>query len=465
MINSNKKFGVSDKIGYMFGDFGNDFFFIFVASFLMLFYTDIMGISGAIVGVLFLVARVWDAIMDVAWGRFIDSRKPGEKGKFKPWMMRMSLPLVIFGVLMFTKIPGMSNQFHMIYAFATYIIWGSLYSTVNIPYGSMASVITGDPTERASLSTFRSIGAAIAGTIVSVVVPLVIFVNNKADAGRFSMIAIVFAVLAMGCYSLCYFLTTERIVSQDAGKKLYWRVTLAGMKRNKPLIALICAALVLLVSTMLVSAMNSYMFKDYFHNTKALSIAGLISAVTPILLAPFIAPIIKRFGKKESASVAVFIAAIAYFVLFLFPGKNVTLFLGVMFIGYLGIGLFNTTIWAFVTDVIDYQEYLTDTREDATIYSMYSFARKIGQAVAGGLSGAALSAVGYVAGAPAQTEQVASSLKSFATLIPAIAYLIVFLILTFVYPLNKKKLEELTSNLKERHEIKAKNAEIIANQE
>ena len=214
-----KKFGVGDKIGYMFGDFGNDFFFIFVASFLMLFYTDIMGISGAMVGVLFLVARVWDAVMDVTWGRFIDSRKSGKNGKFKPWMMRMALPLVIFGVLMFTKIPGMSNQFYLVYAFASYILWGSLYSTVNIPYGSMASVITGDATERASLSTFRSIGAAIAGVIVSTVVPLVVFVNNKADAGRFSMIAIVFAVLAMCCYSLCYFLSTERIVSQGTGKK------------------------------------------------------------------------------------------------------------------------------------------------------------------------------------------------------------------------------------------------------
>lgn len=458
-----KKFGTSDKIGYMFGDFGNDFFFLFVASYLMLFYTDIMGISGAVVGILFLVARIWDAFMDVAWGRFIDSRKSGKNGKFKPWMMRMSFPLAVFGVLMFTKIPGMPNQFYMIYAFATYIIWGSLYSTVNIPYGSMASVITGNSTERASLSTFRSVGSAIAGTIVSVIVPLIIFVNNKADAGRFSIISIVFAVLAMVCYSLCYFLTTERIVIQDSGQKLYWKVTLVGMKRNKPLISLISAALVLLVSTMLVQAMNSYMFKDYFNNTRALSVAGLLLSVTPILLAPFITPIIKKFGKKESASVAVLIASIAYFVLFLYSGKNVVPFLIVMFIGSLGIGLFNTTIWAFVTDVIDYQEYLTDTREDATIYSMYSFARKIGQAVAGGLSGAALSAIGYAAGASSQTEQVASSIKSFATLTPAIAYLIVFLILVFAYPLNKKKLEELTLNLKERHEIKAKNFEIISN--
>ena len=236
------------------------------------------------------------------------------------------------------------------------------------------------------------------------------------------------------------------------------------MKRNKPLIALIFAALVLLISTMLCSAMNAYMFKDYFHDTKALSIAGLIGAVTPILLAPFIAPIIKKFGKKESASVSVLLAAVSFFLLFIFPIKNVTVFLVILFIGYLGIGLFNTTIWAFVTDVIDYQEYLTDTREDGTIYSIYSFARKIGQAVAGGLSGLALTKVGYVGGAASQTDQVATSIKNFATLTPAIAYLIVFLILAFVYPLNKDKLTELTENLKERRETKAKNADIIEKQ-
>ena len=119
----------------------------------MVFYTDIFGISAAIVGTLFLVARLWDAVADVSWGRFIDTRKTTKNGKFKPWIFRMSFPLVITGVLMFVKIPGMSEGFYLGCAFVTYIFWGTLYSTVNIPYGSMASVITTDPVERTSLST------------------------------------------------------------------------------------------------------------------------------------------------------------------------------------------------------------------------------------------------------------------------------------------------------------------------
>jgi len=166
VVTSTIKFGLIDKLGYMFGDFGNDFFFIFASAFLMVFYTDVFGISPALTGMLFLVARLWDAVMDVAVGRFIDLRPTTKNGKFKPWIIRFAPILLIFGVLMFTKIPGLSNQFYLVYAFATYIIWGSLYSTVNIPYGAMASVITSDTVERASLSTFRSMGAALAGMIV-----------------------------------------------------------------------------------------------------------------------------------------------------------------------------------------------------------------------------------------------------------------------------------------------------------
>ena len=181
-----RPFGMRDKMGYLFGDFGNDFFFFLVSAFLMVYYTDVFGISAAFVGMLFLVARLWDAIADVTWGRFIDTRKTGKNGKFKPWIFRMSFPLVISGVLMFVHIPGMSNGFYEAYAFVTYILWGTLYSTVNIPYGSMASVITGDPVERTALSTFRTMGSMLASLIVNAVGPLIVFVDNKVRCKSYS---------------------------------------------------------------------------------------------------------------------------------------------------------------------------------------------------------------------------------------------------------------------------------------
>jgi len=314
VVLSDKKFGLRDKIGYMFGDFGNDFFFIFASSFLMVFYTDVLGIPPALSGTVFLVARFWDAFMDVAAGRFVDSRPTTKNGKFKPLIIRFAPVLVVFGVLMFTELPGLSSNAYLIYAFATYIIWGSLYSFVNIPYGSMASVITGDLVERASLSTFRSTGASLAGTTVSTVVPAVAFVNNKANANRFFTTAVVLAVFAMICYTLCYKLTTERIKTTNSKeKKSSLGVALKGLSKNRPFISQVCASLVLIIGQLFSGTLNTYLYKDYFKNTAALSLAGLITVLSIFIVGPVVAPLIKKFGKKESASVAVLFTSIGYF--------------------------------------------------------------------------------------------------------------------------------------------------------
>jgi GPH family glycoside/pentoside/hexuronide:cation symporter len=451
---STREFGLRDKLGYMFGDFGNDFFFIFASSFLMVFYTDVFGISPALTGLVFLIARLWDAFMDVTAGRFIDSRETTKNGKFKPWIIRFAPILLVFGVLMFTKIPGLSNQFYLVYAFATYIIWGSLYSFVNIPYGSMASVITGDSVQRASLSTFRSMGAALAGVVISTVVPMVAFIGNKADANRFFIVAVIMAVLAMTCYTLCYKLSTERIVAAKSSENKGSIITsLKGLTKNRPFLALVSASLVLIIAMLLSGSLNTYLYKDYFENTKALSLSGFVTILNVLIVAPSVAPIIKKFGKKESASAALLFSAAAYFLLYLIPIKEAYIFVALAFIANLGYTFFNFMLWAFVTDVIDYQEAITGKREDGTVYSFYSFARKVGQAIAGVCGGLALQMAGYVK-APHQTAEVASNIRSLATLIPAIAYLVVFLCIAFWYPMTKQKLDKLAKDLEEKRALK-----------
>lgn len=451
---NNRRFGLRDKMGYLFGDFGNDFFFILASSFLMVFYTDVYGISAAAVGGLFLIARLWDAIADVTWGRFIDTRKAGAKGKFKPWIFRMSFPLVVTGVLMFVHIPGMSDGFYLAYAFVTYILWGTLYSTVNIPYGSMASVITSDPVERTSLSTFRSLGASLAGLIINVVGPLIIFVDNKADANRFFLTAVIFAILSLSCYMACYSLSTERITSSNNSKvKTNFRATLKGFTKNKPLIWILIASLAIMTCFMLTGAVNVYLFKDYFGSAKALSMMGLIQTATIFITMPLIKPLVARFGKKETASAGLLLAAIVYALLYFMPNLSVNQFIGVMTVASFGTAFFNMTIWAFVTDVIDYHEYLTGLREDGTVYSVYSFARKVGQAIAGGLGGFAISAVGYNAGLKAQSQDTLQGVHTLATLLPAVMVFIVFLILVFLYPLNKKRTLQLATDLTEKRTL------------
>ena len=274
-----RPFSMKDKIGYMFGDFGNDFFFMLVSAFLMVYYTDIFGLDAGTVGVLFLVARLWDAIADVTWGRFIDSRKTKKygkiQGKFKPWIFRMSVPLVISGVLMFIYIPGMSSGFYYAWAYITYILWGTLYATVNIPFGSMASVMTSDPVERTTLSTFRTMGAMLASLIINAVGPLIVFVDNKIDANRMLMAAVLFGILAIACYLACVTLTTERIeVPEKQPEKGAFMKSLKGLVKNRPLIAILAASLLFMMNTMLVNSVNVYLFKDVFKNASALSIFG-----------------------------------------------------------------------------------------------------------------------------------------------------------------------------------------------
>ena len=447
-VNTVRPFGWRDKFGYLFGDFGNDFFFILAAAFLMVFYTDIFGINPAQVGLLFMIARLWDAFADMAWGRFIDTRKATKNGKFRPWILRMSVPLVVVGVLMFVTIPGMSDGFYLAYAYVTYIIWGTLYSTVNIPYGSMASVMTADPVERTSLSTWRTAGAQCAGLIINVVGPMILFIDNKPDAGRFFLAACIFGGLAIACYLACYKLTVERIVIDEENKpKVNMGKTMKGLVKNKPLIAFLVAALAFMVVLMLVGTVNVYLFKDYFTSAQALSLVGLLQSVVVFVAMPFISPLVKKFGKKEVASSGLLLAAVVYAVLYFLPGLTSMQFVAVLTIAMFGYGVFNLVVWAFVTDVIDYHEYLTGLREDGTVYAIYSMARKIGQAVAGGIGGVAIAAVGYQAGASAQSAETLSGIHTLGTLVPAIVLGVVFLIFVFFYPLNKKRTLQLAEDL------------------
>ncbi len=443
-----RPFGLRDKIGYLMGDFGNDFFFFLVSSYLMVFYTDVFHINAATVGILFTVARLWDAFADVTWGRYIDTRPASKNGKFRPWILRMSFPLVISGILMFVTIPGRSDGFYLAWAFVTYIVWGTLYSTVNIPYGSMASVITDKPQERTSLSTWRTAGSMLGSLIINAGAPLIVLVDNKLDANRMFMAAVIFGILSICCYITCYKLSTERItISEQAHENMNLKATLGGLLKNKPLLWILVASLLLMTNAMFIGTVNVYLFKDYFASTAALSTYGVVQSVASFAVMPLIAPLVSRFGKKEISSFGLTLAAVAYYALFFMKDLSGMGFVAVAAIGLFGTAFFNTVVWAFVTDVIDYHELLTGLREDGTVYSIYSFSRKVGQAVAGGLGGFAISAVGYNAAKAVQTSDTLNGIHTLGTLIPAIVYTLILLVMLFLYPLNKKRTAEMSAEL------------------
>ena len=176
-------FGMKDKLGYMFGDFGNDFTFILSSSFMLKFYTDVMGIDAAVVGLLMMAARFIDAFTDVTMGQIVDRSKPTKDGKFKPWIKRMCGPVAIASFLIYQSgFANMAYGFKVFWMVITYILWGSIfYTSINIPYGSMASAVSADPKDRAELSTWRTIGATLAGLVIGVGTPMFAYetVNGK----------------------------------------------------------------------------------------------------------------------------------------------------------------------------------------------------------------------------------------------------------------------------------------------
>ena len=457
-----KPFGLKDKMGYMLGDFGNDFTFLFASGFLMIFYTKVLGLSGAIVGTIFLVSRIVDAFTDIGMGRLVDTLKSAKDGRFRPWIRRMSIPVVIASILMFMYlVKDWSYSAKVVYAFITYILWGSIcYTGINIPYGSMAAVLSGDATDRASLSTFRSIGATLAGLIIGVVSPLLIYKTDTAGnevlvPQNFTILAIIYGGLALVCYFLCYKFCTERVqvVEEPAVKTKNSGLKLVkALFSNRGLLSIIGAALLLLLAMLLSQTMNPYLFMDYFKNGKVLSIIGIINTIAVLLVSPFVTKLSKRFGKKEVGSISVLFTSIMYFILYVLKIQGVTAFIIFYFIATIGFSIFNVIIWAFIADVIDHQEVKTHKREDGTIYAVYSFARKLGQALAGGIGGFALTAIGYVSEATTQTEAVRDNIYRVSTIVPALSYLGVALIMIFAYPLSKKRVEENIATLKARRE-------------
>lgn len=460
----NRRFGLRDKIGYMFGDIGNDFYFVTVGTFLTVFYTDVLGIAGAVVGFLFLGARFWDGITDIMMGRIVDTSKPNKNGKFRPWIRRMAIPLAISGILLFAPVSGLDMTTRIIYVCITYILYGMAYTGVNIPYGSMSSVMSSDPAERASLSTFRNVGSSLSSAVVNFIVPIFCFVTitdasgaplQKPDGNRFLFIMIVFAILAVAAHFLCFHLCTERINTESSSIQKSddgMKTVLKGILKNKPLIVLLLVSIILLLSQQITGTMNTYVYTQYFQNSGLLSIVGILMTVCTLSLAPFISKIVGRFGKKASVVVAALSSALFYFLLGVMQTENVYVYLAVSLLATFGAAFFNTIVWALVLDVIDYQELVTGYRSDATIYATYSFSRKIGQALAGGLSGLSLTLIGYISSSAGevvvQSPQTVHNIYNVATFVPALTYLLIGMIVFAFYPLTKKKLAEINEKLR-----------------
>ena len=456
--NTIRPFGVKDKVGYMFGNVANDLTFIMASMFLTVFYTDVLHIDAGLVGAMFLLSRVVDAFTDTAMGRIADKVKAGKGGKFKPWLLRMCGPVALASFLMYqTSIANVDMWIRVVYMFGTYLLWGSVcYTAINIPYGSMASVMSSEADDRAALSTFRGVGSLIPQVLVGVVMPMFLYVKLEdgtqvVNPSAFPVVALILAIASAGCYLLCYHMCTERIEVDDEQKEnVTFGQTIKALFANRALIGIVIVYISFLGAQMLNQTINNYIFKDYFNNTMGLTVINAAGFVPALALAPLAVPLSSKFGKREVGIIAAIMGSVSYALLFFLHTSNMWLYVILSIVGSLGFGLFNLIIWAFISDIIDDHEVKTGVREDGTIYAVCSFSRKIGQAIASAMGGWSLALIGYVEGAAKQTEAVNNGIYNIATLIPATLYIIVGVVLAFVYTLNKKKVLENAEILKAR---------------
>ena len=453
-----RPFGWKDRVGYMLGNVANDFTFIFASLYLQVFYTDVLGISAGLVGTMFLLARIVDAFTDTAMGRICDKTKATRNGKFRPWLLRACGPVALASFLMYqTWATNLPMTLRIVYMFVTYLFWGSIcYTCINIPYGSMASVMSNESDDRASLSTFRGVGSMIPQILIGVVVPMFLYTTLEdgtkiANASAFPVVALITSIAAAVLYVVCYFMCTERVKVSEGSKSISFADTLKALAGNRALIGIALVFICYLGAQMLNQTINNYIFKDYFGNTMGLSVMNAAGFAPALILAPCAVPLTRKFGKKELGIIASAMGTVAFGGLFLARTTNMWLYTVVSIVGLLGFGLFNLIIWAFVSDVIDDQEVRTGTRDDGTIYAVCSFARKLGQAIASALGGWSLGWIGYVEGSlSGQTDAVRNGIYNIATLVPMILYLAVGICLIVIYPLSKKKVAENTAVLKER---------------
>jgi GPH family glycoside/pentoside/hexuronide:cation symporter len=452
-----RPFGFRDKLGYLFGDFGNDFTFILSSSFLLKFYTDVMGVSAYVVGIAMMVARFVDAFTDVAMGRICDKSRVTRAGKFKPWILRMCAPVAIASFLIYqSSLADMSLAFKIMWLFVTYILWGSIfYTSINIPYGSMASAISREPEDRQSLSTFRSVGSTLAGVIVGVGVPLFAYntVNGQTllSGAKFTTISGIFSILAIICYILCYFLVTERVVNNTEAREHHTvGEMLKNAFKNRALLSIIVASVLMLLAQLTMQSMANYIYPNYYNNAKAQSISTLLMMGGMLLSASVAKPLARRFGKAEISVVANLGAAATCILLYLVRPQSVWTYIGFNILSWIGLGVFTMVSWALITDVIDYSEIKNGVREDGSIYAMYSFARKLGQALSAGISGGLLSLIGYNQSTAFEPE-VLEGIFNISTLVPAIGFGALGLVLWFWYPLHKKAVLKNVEILREKH--------------
>ncbi|MGP6139500.1 MULTISPECIES: MFS transporter [unclassified Jeotgalibaca] len=451
-----RKFGVKDQIGYAFGDVAGTVDTVMIG-YVMVFCTYVLGISPAFMGSMFLFTKFWDAINDPIIGSFPDRWKIGKSGnKFKPYVMLGLIPLSLSLAFMFLDISSQSMMFKYIWVTVFYVLHEMAYTLTSVPYGAMSSVITSDPLERSKLSQARSLGAQISGPILMTIAPLILFNDN----GEYIPSAFMkLATLSIAAIAISYFIlvsfTTERIKdtrTQEEKPKFEYKRLIKQVSQNRPLLGVMFATIGNLFLGMGFAQLNAYLFIEYFKAPKLTATLGFSSLILVLVMYPFVPKLVARFGKRITLSGAIIVSLVAYAAMLIGNIQNPYIYIGLYYLSCVGTVGFFMLVWAMVNDCIDYHEYKFGERNDASLFSVYAFSRKLGSALGGTIGSYALVFAGYDSSLSTQAMGVGKNIYMILGLIMAIGGIMELIGVGVIYNLKDKDVKHIAATLKERRD-------------
>ena len=467
--NGKPLFGMRDKVSYAAGDLGCNMSFALKSTIMAIFWTQFMALGETLYATLLLVVQIWDAINDPLLGSLFDmDKRKYRHGKFKSYIFIGALGLLFSGLFFFLPIPNAPKVMRCIMFILGYVLWDAFYTVANVPYGSMMSVITTDGSERSQLSTWRSIGSMIGNILPMVLLPILCYdASNNLKGETVFLAAIIMGVIGLACFIYMLKTTTIRVdestvVISEKKEKFNVFVAMKNFMKNPPAIGATLAAMAMFIGMQGSTTATTVLFQAYFKNAKISGVIMLISYLPMFLFMPFIKNIVDKWGKKEACSVGSAVSVFGALLLFL-PLGNGTLGL----VGYvvaqvfygLGLGFYTCVSWALMADAIDYNEWKNGSKEEGTVYSLHSFFRKLAQGLGPSLVIIIMGALGYDGALKAdQPFAVAEKMKWLVAALYSFSAIVMFLSITFIYNLSKKKVAEMTDALKEKRESAEKEA-------
>jgi len=436
------KISLKEKLAYGVGPFGQNFIYNLMASFLLFFYTDVFGITAAAAGTLLLVARVWDAVNDPMMGMIADRTK-SKWGKFRPYLLFTPLLFLPFAVATFTVPSFAKYSSKLIWAYVTYIGFGMLYTASDVPFWALSSVITTDSVQRNSLVAYPRFFATVAVAIATVTTqPLIRILGKGNQAKGFQLTALIYSILTIICFLICFFNVKERVPSNTKAKVTFSK-SLKALTQNKPLILVFISGFFLGIATTSKLSALLYLAKYNLNNEGLYTLIAGLNIPFILIGILLVAPISKKIGKIKTYILFNAIFAVGSYLFYFTGWNNLTVLIIFNCISSIGMSAPLVIQTSMIADTIEYSEYNIGSRNEGIIFSTQTFMAKITSALSTILIAAMLTAFNYKAN-QVQTMQTLQGIQTMTALVPAIATTLTIIPMLF-YKLDEKEHERLVT--------------------